>query len=63
MCSGNLENSLSKSMYLSQWSTSFEFNVHHIPHTGTWLRGEQSGKCCSISYNSIMLLRVVGDMP
>jgi len=46
MCSGDLDNSLLKSMYLSKWSTSFEFNVHHILHTG---RGEQSGKCCSIS--------------
>ena len=26
--------------------------AHQILHTGTWLRGEHSGKCC---YNSVML--------
>ena len=27
-------------------------DAHHIPHTGTWLRGKHSGKCYSIPCNS-----------
>jgi len=37
----------------ARWSTSLD--AHHILHTGTWLRGEHSDKCCSISCNYIML--------
>jgi len=46
-CSGNLENCYQNPFISARWSTSF--NVHHILHTGIWLKGENSGKCCSIS--------------
>ena len=36
----------------ARWSTSLD--AHHILHTGTWLRGEHSGKFCSISCNSVV---------
>ena len=51
-CSGNVENSLSKSMYLSQMVNELQcFTLH----TGTWLRGEHSGNFCGISCNSVVL--------
>ena len=37
----------------ARWSASSA--DHHIWHTGTWLRGEYSGKYCSMSCNSIVL--------
>ena len=36
----------------ARWSTSLD--AYHILHTDTWLRGEHSGKCCSISCNSVV---------
>ena len=45
--SWKLLDSLFKNAWISaRWST--RLDSHHIPHTGTWLRGEHSGKCCSI---------------
>ena len=38
----------------ARWSTSFNVSPY-ILHTGTLLRGEHSGRCCSISCNSVML--------
>ena len=49
-CNGNLENSPCIS---ARWSMSLD--VQHILHTGTWLRGEHSGKFCIISCNSVLL--------
>ena len=49
-CNGNLENLPCISV---RWSTSLD--VHHILHTGTWLRGEHYGKFCNISCNSVLL--------
>ena len=51
--SANLKLLYQTSCISARWSASFA--DHHIWHTGTWLRGEHSGKCCSISCNSVVL--------
>ena len=51
--SANLKLLYQTSCISARWSASSA--NHHIWHTGTWLRGDHSGKCCSISCNSVVL--------
>ena len=51
--SANLKLVYQTSCISARWSASFA--DHHIWHTDTWLRGEHSGKYCSISCNSVVL--------
>ena len=51
--SANLKLLYQTSCISARWSMSFA--DRNIWHTDTWLRGEHSGKCCSMSCNSVVL--------